>query len=133
MGPRARQRREHLGMKVAEVARLVGMAASTLYDFERGDIENITKLHRLASVLKTTPEALEGRPAAAPLPEDKPADLLVRQDLVEAIAMVDQFFAEARSTMSLHDKAELVSNVYDLARAGVERSKILQFVRRRLG
>jgi SOS-response transcriptional repressor LexA len=61
IGARARARRNQLKKRAEDVAREAGIAVTTLYDFERGDIHEITGLHRLADALETTTKALEGR------------------------------------------------------------------------
>lgn len=58
-GDRIRSRRQELQMSVAALARAVGMAPSTLYDLERGDMRTSTKLHRIAGALGVLPDWLE--------------------------------------------------------------------------
>jgi len=58
-GNRIRLRRQELQMSVAALARAVGMAPSTLYDLERGDMRTTTKLHRIAAALGLSIEWLE--------------------------------------------------------------------------
>jgi transcriptional regulator with XRE-family HTH domain len=59
VGNRIRLRRQELQMKVAELARVAGIASSTLYDLERGDMRTTTKLHRIAAALGLSIEWLE--------------------------------------------------------------------------
>ena len=57
-----RLRREQLGISVAELAQKLGVAKTTIYRYEKGEIENVNseKLIPLAEALKTTPAALMG-------------------------------------------------------------------------
>lgn len=59
IGSRLKERRKELQLEVAEVARAVGMAPSTLYDVERGDQESSTKLHLLCALLGLNPKWVE--------------------------------------------------------------------------
>lgn len=55
-------RREQIGMKVPQLAEILGVAKSTIYRYESGDIENVNSeiLEPLAAALRTTPAALMG-------------------------------------------------------------------------
>lgn len=59
IGSRLKSRRKELKLQVAEVARAVGMAPSTLYDIERGDQASSTKLHLLCAFLGLNPRWVE--------------------------------------------------------------------------
>lgn len=66
-GRRIRERRRALGLTVAELARATGVAASTVYDLERGDIGGLSKMHRLAAVLGVSVAYLEAGGDSSPL------------------------------------------------------------------
>lgn len=59
IGGRLKERRKELRLDVAEVARAVGIGASTLYDIERGDQASSTKLHLLCDFLGLNPKWVE--------------------------------------------------------------------------
>ncbi|QRN55823.1 helix-turn-helix domain-containing protein [Dyella caseinilytica] len=50
-GDRIKERRIELGMEVAQLAKAAGIAASTLYDLERGDSQSSKKLYAIAEAL----------------------------------------------------------------------------------
>lgn len=58
-GQRLKARRVELGMTVAQLARAAGIAASTLYDLERGDSQSSRQMHRLCSSLGLNPDWVE--------------------------------------------------------------------------
>lgn len=58
-GQRLKARRVELGMTVAQLARSAGIAASTLYDLERGDSQSSRQMHRLCSSLGLNPDWVE--------------------------------------------------------------------------
>jgi transcriptional regulator with XRE-family HTH domain len=58
-GTRLKERRVELGMTVAELARSAGIAASTLYDLERGVSRSSRQMHRLCSALALNPDWVE--------------------------------------------------------------------------
>lgn len=58
-GGRIRARRIEAGMTVAGLAKAAGIAPTTLYDLERGDMRSSTRLHRIAAALGVTTEWLE--------------------------------------------------------------------------
>ncbi len=59
IGQRVKAARKKLGLSVAETAKRSGMAASTLYDLERGDQESTIKLPALARTLCVSVDWLE--------------------------------------------------------------------------
>jgi transcriptional regulator with XRE-family HTH domain len=73
IGRRVKVRRVELGLSVKAVADAAGMAATTLYDLERGEQQSTTRLHALCRVLGLNPEwadsgrgaRLAGSPTAA--------------------------------------------------------------------
>jgi transcriptional regulator with XRE-family HTH domain len=58
-GHRLKERRVELGMSVAQLARSAGIAASTLYDLERGVSRSSRQMHRLCSSLGLNPDWVE--------------------------------------------------------------------------
>lgn len=59
IGDRVKQGREAIGLKVEDLAAQAGLAASTLYELERGDNKSTKKLHRIAAVFGVATECLE--------------------------------------------------------------------------
>lgn len=68
IGDRITRLRKELGLSADELGKLIGKDRSTIYRYERGDIENATidVIPRLARALQTTPQHLMGW-------DDKPA------------------------------------------------------------
>ncbi|MCI0749835.1 MAG: helix-turn-helix domain-containing protein [Nevskiales bacterium] len=62
IGQNIRKLRLARRMSIKDLARSSGLAASTLYDIERGDQHATTKLHRIAEVLHVSPAELEQGP-----------------------------------------------------------------------
>lgn len=62
VGQRIKQRRKEIGMSADELGRRLGKDRSTIYRYEKGDIENLPLdiLDPVAAVLKTTPQYLMG-------------------------------------------------------------------------
>lgn len=81
IGDRIKEQREHLEISVAALAKSVGMAASTLYDLERGDSQSTTKLHLIAEELGVQGRWLEtGKgPKFANTATDKSPPLAARE------------------------------------------------------
>ena len=67
-GERIKQLRKGLGLSADELGEMIGKDRSTIYRYERGDIESATidVLPRLARALQTTPQHIMGW-------DDKPA------------------------------------------------------------
>ena len=67
-GERMKQLRKKLGLSADELGEMIGKDRSTIYRYERGDIESATidVLPRLARALQTTPQHIMGW-------DDKPA------------------------------------------------------------
>lgn len=59
IGARIRKRRKERGMRVEDLAKAAGIAATTLYDLERGESRSTTKLHHIAAALRCRLEWLE--------------------------------------------------------------------------
>ena len=62
IGQRIRTKRKEMGMSVDELAARLGKDRSTVYRYEKGDIENLPLdvLEPIASALDTTPAVLMG-------------------------------------------------------------------------
>jgi transcriptional regulator with XRE-family HTH domain len=59
IGARITQARKQQGLSPKALADAVGLAASTLNELENGESKSTTKLHRIAAVLKKSPEWFE--------------------------------------------------------------------------
>ena len=84
-GDRLKRLRKELGLSADELGAMIGKDRSTIYRYERGDIENATVdvIPRLAKALKTTPQHILG------------------WDKTPAF-----YWVEASRTMDLSDRAE---------------------------
>lgn len=62
IGERIKQRRKELGMSADKLAEKLGKDRSTIYRYEKGDIENLPLdiLEPIAAALNTTPQYLMG-------------------------------------------------------------------------
>ncbi len=62
IGERIKQRRKELKMSADELGKRLGKDRSTIYRYEKGDIENLPLdiLEPIAAVLQTTPQYLMG-------------------------------------------------------------------------
>ena len=62
IGQRIKERRKHLKMSADELGRRLGKDRSTIYRYEKGDIENLPLdiLEPIAAALETTPQYLMG-------------------------------------------------------------------------
>ena len=62
VGKRIKERRKELGMSADALAKQLGKDRSTIYRYEKGDIENMPLdiLEPIANVLRTTPQYLMG-------------------------------------------------------------------------
>lgn len=77
VGQNIKKRRRQLGMNAETLAEKLGCSPTTIYRYEKGDIEKIdsAKLIRIAVILQTTPAALiTGREDSIELesPQDQP-------------------------------------------------------------
>lgn len=57
-----RRKRKEKGLQVAQIAELLGIARSTYYRYEKGQVDNMPSsiLKELCSILETTPQELLG-------------------------------------------------------------------------
>ena len=62
IGDRIKNRRKHLKMSAEELAKRIGKDRSTVFRYEKGDIENLPLdiLEPIAKALETTPQYLMG-------------------------------------------------------------------------
>lgn len=62
VGKRIKQRRKEIGMSADKLAEILGKDRSTIYRYEKGDIENMPLdiLEPIAEALRTTPQYLMG-------------------------------------------------------------------------
>ena len=62
IGKRIKQRRKELGMSADKLGEILGKDRSTIYRYEKGDIENLPLdiLQPIAKALNTTPQYLMG-------------------------------------------------------------------------
>lgn len=62
IGDRIKARRKHLKMSAEELAKRIGKDRSTVFRYEKGDIENLPLdiLEPIAKALETTPQYLMG-------------------------------------------------------------------------
>lgn len=67
IGQRVKERREELGISQTVLAKRIGVSGPSLSQLESGKIKRSRRMAKLASVLKVTPEWLEGSS------EEKPA------------------------------------------------------------
>lgn len=67
IGKRVKERREELGISQTVLAKRIGVSGPSLSQLESGKIKRSRRMAKLASVLKVTPEWLEGNS------EEKPA------------------------------------------------------------
>ena len=62
VGERIKARRKQIGMSAETLAPMVGLSPTTIYRYEKGEIEKVdsTKLELIADALQTTPAYLMG-------------------------------------------------------------------------
>ena len=82
VGERIKARRKELGMTGEDLAAKLGCHATTIYRWERGDIEKVdsSMLLQVANALTTTPMALMGldekKPEEVPAPKTEEARII---------------------------------------------------------
>lgn len=62
LGEKIKKRRKELGINAADLAKFVGVSESTIFRYEKGDIEKMptTVLEKIAKKLRTSPGYLMG-------------------------------------------------------------------------
>lgn len=73
IGKRIKQRRKELGMSADKLGEILGKDRSTIFRYEKGDIENLPLdiLQPIAKALNTTPTYLMGWEDKKSSPDDK--------------------------------------------------------------
>lgn len=67
IGKRVKERREELGISQTVLAKRIGVSGPSLSQLESGKIKRSRRMAKLASVLKVTPEWLEGTSEEKPV------------------------------------------------------------------
>ena len=103
IGQRIKQRRKELRMSADELGECLGKDRSTIYRYEKGDIENLPLdiLEPIAAVLQTTPQHLMGWEAVQKK-NDVLSDIIIRMNedagflsMVEKLYKLDREKLEA--------------------------------------
>jgi transcriptional regulator with XRE-family HTH domain len=99
IGDRIKSRRKHLGMSADELGKRLGKDRSTIYRYEKGDIENLPLdiLEPIANALGTTPQYLMGWEQV-----QKKNDTL--SDIVIRMQIDDKFFSVVEALYKSDDK-----------------------------
>lgn len=109
IGERIKLRRKELGISVDDLASILGKDRSTIYRYEKGDIESLPLdiLNPIAKALRTTPASLMGwEESNTPAVPSSPSS-------------IDNEFLQILSTLSEEDKQWLL----DLIKTVIERRK----------
>lgn len=103
IGERIKSRRKHLGMSADELGKKLGKDRSTIYRYEKGDIENLPLdiLEPIAKALGTTPQYLMGWEQVQKK-NDTLADIVIRMQ-------TDEEFMSAVESLYKLDKKKLSS------------------------
>lgn len=91
IGKRIKERRKELGMSADDLAKRLGKDRSTIYRYEKGDIENMPLdiLEPIAKALRTTPQFLMGWEQVQKK-NDVMADIILKMNAdEELLAMVE--------------------------------------------
>ena len=104
IGKRIKQRRKELGMSADKLGEILGKDRSTIFRYEKGDIENLPLdiLQPIAKALNTTPTYLMGWEDKKSTPDE--------QTLTEGEKMLLDLFRRVPA-----DKQELVLQMISLA------------------
>lgn len=103
IGDRIKSRRKHLGMSADDLGRRLGKDRSTIYRYEKGDIENLPLdiLEPIAQALGTTPQYLMGWEEVQKN-NDAISDIVIRMQ-------VDEVFRSAVESLYKADDKKLLS------------------------
>lgn len=118
IGHRIKERRKELRISAEELARRLGKDRSTIYRYEKGDIENMPLdiLEPIAAALNTTPSYLMGWEAAVErMPErmaERHFEMIMDEDINE---MFDEF-----RTLNAREKKIVKDLVHSLAKTKTE-------------
>lgn len=107
VGKRIKERRKELGMSADALGKLLGKDRSTIYRYEKGDIENMPLdiLEPIAMALRTTPQYLMGWEEV-----QKNNDIIT--DAIVRMRSDDEFLSVVRGLLTLD--AEQMSAVKQL-------------------
>ena len=115
IGQRIKGRRKELKMSADELADKIGKDRSTIYRYEKGDIENLPLdiLKPIASALSTTPQYLMGWEKADGRPGDMPRLLRFLRDNKVTRVMVPNHHREHIDHVAAH-----VMSTFNVPQAG---------------
>lgn len=110
IGYRIKQRRKELKMSADELGARIGKDRSTIYRYEKGDIENLPLdiLEPIADILQTTPQHLMGWEKV-----QKNNDIIT--DAVVKMRTDDEFFSLVECLLSLDNEKRLAIKQMALA------------------
>lgn len=105
IGDRIKIRRKHLKMSADELAKRLGKDRSTIYRYEKGDIENLPLeiLQPIAKALETTPEYLMGWSK-----ENSPDELVLTEGEMDLIKLFRQIPLEQQPVVLAMIRAALI-------------------------
>ena len=104
IGHRIKERRKELKMSADELGRILGKDRSTIYRYEKGDIENLPLdiLEPIAKALNTTPQYLMGWEKVQKK-NDAIADIILKlrsdSDFLSAVQVISKFDKEKLSSL----------------------------------
>jgi len=101
IGKRIKERRKELGMSAETLAKMLGKDRSTIYRYEKGDIENLPLdiLEPIAKALQTSPQYLMGWQEVQQK-NDAIADIVVR-------LRIDDEFLSVVETLNKLDNSKI--------------------------
>lgn len=107
IGQRIKQRRKELRMSADQLGERLGKDRSTIYRYEKGDIENLPLdiLEPIATALRTTPQYLMGW-----------EEVQKKNDILSDIIL------------KMNEDAELLSMVETLSKLGFEKREVVKSV-----
>lgn len=104
IGDRIKERRKYLRMSADELAKRLGKDRSTIYRYEKGDIENLPLdvLEPIAVALETTPQYLMGWDQEQKK-NDTLSDIVIRMQTDETFmaAVVSLYKADRKKLLSI--------------------------------
>ena len=114
VGKRIKERRKELGMSADALASALGKDRSTIYRYEKGDIENMPLdiLEPIAKVLRTTPQYLMGWEETQKKNDILSDIILKMNEDAELLSMV-----EALSELGFEQREAVKSVLYAFAKA----------------
>lgn len=105
IGQRIKERRKELGISADDLAGRLGKDRSTIYRYEKGDIENLPLdiLEPIATALSTTPQYLMGWDNS----QNNDAAIMQKQPINDGLSMRKKAFMQKVETMSDDQLARL--------------------------